>query len=280
MGSTVVNLLSGFAAGNGGLASGLAQLGPTLDMLGIQVGSPNVDVEVEPTVAVPSGVVVQVPQVSGPVEVTAPIAAVPSNGASYLIPAGAPQTVANDPQQVTPDSIPSGAGPQPSNIAPEVPAVDDFLEQGQAAFATRDYVRAEKAWRHAVADDTENGTLWLLHAQALFAVGDYDRSAGAVQRGMMLLAEEDWGVVVANHREIYFTDSKTNDYVTQLQALEKAAKSQPNAPALRFLLGYHYGFLGYPAQSVRELDKLIELNPRNELGRRLGEIMAQRSNSK
>jgi hypothetical protein len=30
---------------------------------------------------------------------------------------------------------------------------------------------------------------------------------------------------------------------------------------LRFLLGYHFGFLGYPRQAVTELDKALALQP-------------------
>ena len=37
--------------------------------------------------------------------------------------------------------------------------------------------------------------------------------------------------------------------------------------ALRFLLGWHYGYLGYPKQAVRELNKTVELAPSGLLSR-------------
>ena len=53
-----------------------------------------------------------------------------------------------------------------------------------------------------------------------------------------MLPQDKWGVVVSNYSE---TDRGNQDYTDQLRALETAAKKQ-DSPALRFLLGYHYGF--------------------------------------
>jgi hypothetical protein len=47
--------------------------------------------------------------------------------------------------------------------------------------------------------------------------------------------------------------------------LEKARTDKPDDPALRFLLGYEFGFLGYPKQAVVELDKALDLAP-DDLG--------------
>ncbi|MGH7140020.1 MAG: hypothetical protein ACREHD_30135, partial [Pirellulales bacterium] len=75
--------------------------------------------------------------------------------------------------------------------------------------------------------------------------------------------------VVTNYREIY----SGNDYTTQTRALEASVKAE-DSPAKRFLLGFHYGFLGYPKESVRELDKAVELNPKDKMAAKLREIMA------
>ena len=45
-------------------------------------------------------------------------------------------------------------------------------------------------------------------------------------------------------------------------------------PALRFLLGYHYGFLGYPKQAVRELVKTLELAPSDAIAKNLRRVLA------
>ncbi len=111
--------------------------------------------------------------------------------------------------------------------------------------------------------------------QALFATGDYVRSANVTRQATQILQEPYWGIVVKNHAALYYTDAQTNDYVGQLKALENAASEHPNAASLRFLLGFHYGYLGYPKEAKQQLDKLMESKPQDEVGRRLRDIMAQ-----
>ena len=117
----------------------------------------------------------------------------------------------------------------------------------------------------------------MLIAQALFATGEYDEAAGAVQLGMQMLPVEKWGTVVEHYRELY---SKIGDYTTQLRTLEKVRNEKPEEPALRFLLGYHYGFLGYPKDGLKQLDKCVELAPQDELAQKLQERMKDLLNPK
>ena len=142
----------------------------------------------------------------------------------------------------------------------------DFARQGEAAFKAGNYSKAVRAWRHAVLDDPQNGTLVMMLAQALFAAGNYDEAAGATQQGLLLLPEEQWNIVVVHHKELY---GRIGDYTTQLRSLEQARKAKFDDPALRFLLGYHYGFLGYPERALKELDKGLELVPKDELAQKL-----------
>ncbi|MEI8019879.1 MAG: hypothetical protein WCH39_16870, partial [Schlesneria sp.] len=78
--------------------------------------------------------------------------------------------------------------------------------------------------------------------------------------------EEKWDVVVKNFRDLY---GKGEDYTSHVRALEKAARAKTDDPALRFLLGYHYGFLGYPAEAVKQLEKCLSLAPQDEVSRKL-----------
>ena len=120
---------------------------------------------------------------------------------------------------------------------------DDFATLGEQEFHAGRYDAAARNWRHALVDEPGNGGVMLLLAQALFATNKYDEAAGAVQLGMQMLPVEKWGTVVEHYRELY---PKVGDYTAQLRALEKARDQKADDPALRFLLGYHYGFLGYP----------------------------------
>ena len=86
---------------------------------------------------------------------------------------------------------------------------------------------------------------------------------------MQTLPPEKWDVVVKNFRDLY---GKGEDYTTQVRALEKAAREKTEEPGLRFLLGYHYGFLGYPAEAIKQLDKCIKLAPQDDVAKKLKQV--------
>ncbi|MES1213701.1 MAG: tetratricopeptide repeat protein [Singulisphaera sp.] len=141
-----------------------------------------------------------------------------------------------------------------------------YADRGEAAFKTGNYAEAVYDWKHALVDDPQNGTLGMLYAQALFAYGQYDEAAGATQVAMSLLPADHWGVVVKNYKDLY---PNVQNYTDQLRALEGARNTKPEDPGLRFLLGFHYSYLGYPTQAIRELNKAVELQPQDEMAKQL-----------
>jgi tetratricopeptide (TPR) repeat protein len=146
-----------------------------------------------------------------------------------------------------------------------------FARQAEEAFRARDYKAATRAWRHAIVDDPNNGALLLRLAQALLAAGEYDEAAGATQQALMLLPEEKWQPELSNTTKLY---ANPQDYKDQLKGLERAVKENPDNPALRFELGFQYGFSGRRAEALRELDKLLQIAPQDQLGRRLKDLLA------
>jgi tetratricopeptide (TPR) repeat protein len=168
-------------------------------------------------------------------------------------------TAAPDPNQVA-SSDPSSA------VTAALPTAEQYAQVGETAFKARDYKGAVRAWRHGLIDDPDNGVLVLMLSQALFASGQFNEAAGATQFGMQLVGPDKWETVVKNYRELY---GRVDDYTNQLRALEKAAREKPEDPALRFLLGYHYGFLGYPKEAVQQLEKCVSLAPEDETAQKL-----------
>lgn len=150
------------------------------------------------------------------------------------------------------------------------PAPTDFAAQAEAEFKAGQYEAAAKSWRHALVDDPENSILLLLLSQAQFATGTFDEAAGAAQHALQRLPKENRNVVVANFRELY---GNAEDYTTQLRALEDASEKTAS-PALQFLLGYHYGYLGYAKEAVRELDKGLKLMPQDAVAKELRDEFA------
>ncbi len=151
------------------------------------------------------------------------------------------------------------------------PTTGVFADQGEVDFKAGKYQAAARDWQHALIDDPKNGAIVMLMAQTLFALGQYDEAAGATQAAMQMLPEDKWGVVVTNYSQLY---GNIQDYTDQLRALEKARDAKPDDPAIRFLLGFHFGYLGYPKQAVRELDKAMTLAPKDLGSRKIREIFA------
>lgn len=146
----------------------------------------------------------------------------------------------------------------------------DFAAQGEAEFQAGQYPAAARSWRHALVDDPDNMVLLLMLSQAQFATGNFDEAAGAAQYALQQLPKANRSTVVANFRELY---GNVQDYTDQLRALETASEKTAS-PALQFLLGYHYGYLGYPKEAVRELDKGLKLMPNDGIAKELRDEFA------
>jgi tetratricopeptide (TPR) repeat protein len=143
--------------------------------------------------------------------------------------------------------------------------------EGENAFKVGDYKAAIHAWRHAIVDEPESATLLLRLAQALFANGQYAEAAGAAQQALVLLPQESWVSEAATSKKLF---ANRQHYEDQLKGLEKAVKENPNEPALRFELGFQYVLSGRQEEGVRELDKLLELAPQDQISRTLRDKIA------
>ncbi|MBI3860814.1 MAG: tetratricopeptide repeat protein, partial [Planctomycetia bacterium] len=169
------------------------------------------------------------------------------------------------PRQITPAATTIS---QPSKDA--AASARDFANQGETAFKAGDYNGAVYAWRHSVLDDAQNGVVTMMLGQALFATGKFDEAAGATQAAMRLLPKDKWGVVAGNFRELY---GNVQDYTDQLRALEQAVKGKPDNPALRFLTGFHYAYLGYPQEALDQFNRGLKLEPRDEMAKQMRDEM-------
>lgn len=147
----------------------------------------------------------------------------------------------------------------------------DFVADGEAAFRAGRYQDALRLWQHAMVDDPDNGAVVLLMAQALFALGQYESAANTTQMGMQMLPETEWGNVVRNYTQLY---GNIEDYTNQVRAAEKVRDARADGGAVRFLLGYHFGYLNYPKQAVRELDAALAIEPRDVGAEKLRDIFA------
>ena len=114
----------------------------------------------------------------------------------------------------------------------------------------------------------------MMTGQALFQTGKFTQAAAATELAMGALPEDKWGAVVQNYTQLY---GNIGDFTNELKALEAAVKAKPDDPALRFLLGFQYGYLNYPKQAVDELGKAVELEGRDPAARKLHDVFAAKT---
>jgi hypothetical protein len=156
---------------------------------------------------------------------------------------------------------------------PDLAAGERYLQDAVSAFRSGDYEEALRLAQHATLEMPDNGALLLFLAQAQFATGKYLGAAETLHRAFNMLPDDQLGTFVQNYREYY---GSIGDYTRQLRDLEALLKKEPTAPFGPFLLGYHYGFLGYNEYAVGQLEKAVELTQTDEQAQRLLDIFSAR----
>lgn len=161
-------------------------------------------------------------------------------------------------------------------VPPEPPPVDrtDAMKsavQGDRDFATGLYSAAVQSWKQALAADPRNPRIVLRLSQGLFQTGNFQEAAGAAQLVLSVVAPEEWSAVVPSFVDLY--QDNIFDYSSRLRELEKARLQKADDASLRFLLGYHYAFLGFADEAVRELAEVRKLAPQDEVARKLLEMV-------
>jgi len=150
---------------------------------------------------------------------------------------------------------------------------EEKVFDGERAFRHGDYLGAIDDWKCALDEGLRNPVVVMMLGQAYFATGNYRDSTVMTQTAMHALPPDRWGIVVSHRNELYHN---SKSYMAQLAQLESAVNEDPQDPAPRFLLGYHYAYLGYPQPAVAQLDKVVALEPRDELAVQLRDSLVPR----
>lgn len=149
--------------------------------------------------------------------------------------------------------------------AVEKPAVEgdvDFAARGQEQFLAGKYADAVKTLKHAVLDDPKNGPLLALTGEALWAAGNFNEAAGALQQSLLATPEADWTGVA--HRAARLTP------VDSVTALGNALAKEEQ-PGLRFLAAYQsFGAAKYE-EAIAHLDIVLKKAPDDQVAKKLRE---------
>ena len=153
---------------------------------------------------------------------------------------------------------------QPATVA-QKPVVSPqglaYRQQAESAFRDGRFNEAIRLANHALIETPKDGRLLLFVSHALFAVGEYQSTAGAIHQATTLLEKDDWGYIIKNYRNDY----RGNAYVEAMKKLNEYIKKDPDAAHARFLSGYHFGFIGHEEYARKQLTKAIELESRDRL---------------
>ena len=166
---------------------------------------------------------------------------------------------------ISADSIP----PTSTTVSPSVPVdsgnSNSFKVRAEDAFRNSNYNEAARLSNHALVDSPNDGKQVLFFAQTLFAIGDYQGAASAIHRAASLLDPEQWGYVVENYKQYY----RGNGYADQMARLNDFIKSNPDSASALFVRGYQFGFLGQTEVAIRDLNRTLKIESRDQLAAEL-----------
>jgi hypothetical protein len=114
----------------------------------------------------------------------------------------------------------------------------------------------------AIADMPSSDDVHEFHGLVLFAMGDYQKAAAVAHTALDAGPGWNWGVVQTFY-------PSTDLYTQQLRGLEHYITEHPNQAAPRFLLGYQYLLLGHLNAARRQFDRVVALEPRDQLAKNI-----------
>jgi hypothetical protein len=139
---------------------------------------------------------------------------------------------------------PPAAEPSPLSIAAQ-----RYLELGDRAFREGRYTDSVQFYAKAVEFAPDQGALYLVLSDALFAAGDYHYGAYAVRRALEL----DPALVDSQiDKHAFYPDPRQFD--EQLAALERYLGEHPSDRDARLMLGLNFLFGARPQDAVRVLE--------------------------
>lgn len=141
-------------------------------------------------------------------------------------------------------------------------AASKYFAAARKAFYAGDLKAAMKQIELAIKVSPRNPDLHQFRSLVLFSMKEYDQAASAAH--VALTAGPGW-----NWKTLKSLYPKADIYTGLLRELEKVRSTNKKSPAIRFLLAYHYLMLDHVKSAVRELEIVVELEPRDQLSAKL-----------
>jgi tetratricopeptide (TPR) repeat protein len=146
------------------------------------------------------------------------------------------------------------------------PTQDDSVTQALAAarnsFRAGDYERALTWIDNVIKASPSDTPAHEFRALTLFALGRYDEAAATLNALLAVAPGWNWATMAGFYADV-------GDYTQQLRALEAYITDHPDSAAPQFLLAYHYLVTGHPEAAERKLERVVKLEPRDQVAEQL-----------
>lgn len=169
---------------------------------------------------------------------------------------------------VTPTTTDDGtaAPAATTSYSPEVVASTEHSEKARTAFYAGDYAAAMSEIDLALKEVPNDAAVHELRALVQFATKDYQAAAGTLYAVLSAGPGWNWTTMSSLYPSVAV-------YTEQLRTLEQYVKSNPDNPAGRFVLAYHYITEGHNDAAARQLKEVVRLQPSDQLSAQLLKVV-------
>lgn len=136
------------------------------------------------------------------------------------------------------------------------------IDSGLERFKAGSYREALSYFDAAVKGSPGDPVAHELRALTLFAVGDYQAAAAALNSLLSAAPGMDWTTMSGLY-------GNADDYTTQLRSLEKAVDANPKDSAAQFVLAYHYLVIGAKDSAIEALKAVVANQPKDVVAKRM-----------
>jgi tetratricopeptide (TPR) repeat protein len=163
---------------------------------------------------------------------------------------------------VNSDAESGDATAQAAQETPESEQATKLFDQGLAQFKSGDYRTALGNFDAALQKLPDDPVVHEVRALTLFALGDYNSAAAALNSLLSSAPGMDWTTMSSLY-------GNTDDYQAQLRKLEDYCRSHPNDPASAFVLAYQYLTIGSKDAAINALKVVVKNQPKDATARRM-----------
>jgi tetratricopeptide (TPR) repeat protein len=149
----------------------------------------------------------------------------------------------------------------------------DLLADATDQFKKGDYAAAQETVEKALEKLPGDATLHEFRALTLFAQKNYQEAAAAVYAVLAAGPGWNWDTLKS-----FYPDVET--YTKQLRALEDYQKQNPKKGEASFLLAYHYLTLGAKDAAIKQLERTVEVQPKDQVSAQLIKVLQQPQETK